>query len=63
MTKAQLQAENDRLKKLLNQCMEREQRPLFNAINQDTIDEAVGLTHDCYKHLFWRLCWYRDFSI
>ena len=63
MTKEQLQAENDRLKKLLSQCIEREERPIFNTLDQDYIDEVVSFTHGSYKHLFWRLCWYRDFSI
>jgi len=65
MTKAELEKENARLKKLLSQCMERQVNPpvFISDDARAVVSKAVELAHGCYTRIFWRLCWYRSFEL
>jgi hypothetical protein len=65
----ELKAENERLKKLLGQCMERQANPplIFTDASQMHVDlvadEAQEFAHSQYARFFWRFFWRKDFSL
>jgi hypothetical protein len=69
MTKAELQTELARSKKLLGQCMERQANPkvMLGKISQDFLDReclaAITSTHNSYSKIFGNLYWKRSFGI
>jgi|TARA_R110000823_G_scaffold237497_3_gene362967 hypothetical protein len=65
----ELQAELDRSKKLLGQCMERQINPpvMLKALDQEHLDlccdEAIEVTHMSYRKILGRFYWKMDYGI
>jgi hypothetical protein len=72
----ELQVELERNKKLLGQCIERQDKPRhwpsnftstgWNAsqVHVDLVaDDAMELAHSQYARIFWKFFWRKDFSL
>jgi hypothetical protein len=65
----ELKAENERLKKLLGQCMERQANPpvILEPLHQEHLDaccdDAMRFAHSRYRNLLGRIYWKRNLSI
>jgi hypothetical protein len=65
----ELKVENERLKKLLGQCMERQANPpvILEPLHQEHLDQccddAMRFAHNNYRNLLGRIYWKRDLSI